>query len=416
MSKDILHAVDQALHGIEEFESIYRTLHERPERSGHEHETASLIAHQLRKLQRENKNLDVRIHTGIGGTGVVCIIQNGIGRAVLLRAELDALPLLENTGLPYSSHHNVSGARDGEDTAAMHACGHDMHMATLLCVAQRLLCCHESWVGTLIVLFQPSEEDGTGAQAMVDAGLYDSARFAVPIPDAILAGHLMPMRAGTVRTRSGVVNAAAQSILVTIYGKGGHGARPQTAVDPIIVASSIVMKLQTVVSRETAPQDAVVVTVGTLHAGSAANIISDTATMTINMRALSTEGLVRTLSAVTRIIEGECATFRCPKRPSINNTGGFPLLYNTPSLTQAVMAEFTSYFGERFQEEESPSLGSEDLCNLAIGDSQCCFWNIGCIEPELWDNVKAEDRGQQIHGMRLKITHLSMLNPCRRQS
>jgi amidohydrolase len=391
-----------ALEHLEEYEDIYRRLHQEPELSKQEHETASFVAQQLRKLNMDGGEESFNIITGIGGNGVVGVLKNGMGKTVLLRAELDALPVQEDTGLEYSSRKVVVDERDGSKQPVMHACGHDMHIASLLCTARALSACRKHWSGTLVVLFQPSEEDGAGAQAMVAAGLYDPARFAVPIPDIIMAGHLMPMRAGRVATRVGVVNSAVQSIQVTIYGQGGHGARPHTTIDPVVVSSSIVMKLQTIVSRETAPQDSVVITVGSIHAGTAENIISDHAVLKINMRALSQEGLVRTHLAVKRVIEGECHTFRCPRSPQITPIGSFPLLYNTPTLTRPVIAAFGSYFGQQYYTEASPSLGAEDLCNLGVDGTACCFWNIGCIDPDVWDRAESAGRLHEISGIAVR--------------
>lgn len=382
MASHIAAVMAHARHTTVHYEDLYRRLHRAPELSWEEHATAAIVADELRALT------ETRVLTGIGGTGVVAQLHNGLGKTVVLRAELDALPLREDTGLPYAS----------STSTAMHACGHDMHMVTLLSVVRALHASRDIWTGTLVAVFQPSEENGAGAQAMVDDGLYDPARHAVPRPDVVLAGHLMPLRAGQLRTKPKVVNAAARSLRVVVHGKGGHGARPHTAIDPVVIASSIVLKLQTIVSRETAPQDSVVVTVGSFHAGTKENIISDSAELKINLRALSTPALEHTVAAVIRIVEGECSTFRCPQPPTIETLGGFPLLWNTPHFTQTVMDALRLRFGESFEEEESPSLGSEDLCNLVVPGAECCFWNVGCIPPAVWDRAEAEGRLHEIAG------------------
>ena len=234
---------------------------------------------------------------------------------------------------------------------------------------------------------------------MVDDGLYDAQRSAVPVPDAVLAGHTMPMRAGKVASRIGVVNSAVQSVQATIFGRGGHGARPQNAIDPVVIMSSIVMKLQTIVSREIAPQESAVVTVGSVHAGTAENIISDRAVMKINIRALSTDGLRRAHEAVVRIIEGECSTFRCPQPPEIKSIGSFPLLENHEKITRSVVDAFGRHFKDNYYNEPYASLGAEDLSNLAVEGSQCCFWNIGCIDHDLWDTAEQKNRLETIAGM-----------------
>jgi len=391
--------IQYALQAIGEYEEVYKELHRTPELSWQEQATAAYIAEQLRKINTDHEGEGFKITTGIGGTGVVGILNNGPGQKVLLRAELDALPLKEETGLPYSSERSGKDEQTGDAIPAMHACGHDMHMTSLLCAARALSGCRKLWSGTLIVLFQPSEENGAGAQAMVTDGLYDPQRFGIPVPDAVLAGHTMPMRAGVVASRIGVVNSAVQSVQATIFGRGGHGARPQNAVDPVVVMSSIVMKLQTIVSREIAPQESVVVTVGSAHAGTAENIISDKAVLKINIRALSTDALNRAHEAVVRIIEGECHTFRCPTKPEIKPIGGFPLLENHAPLTSSVIKAFTSHFQHDYRNEEYASLGAEDLSNLAVEGAQCTFWNIGCIPHDIWDEAEKQNRLETIAGM-----------------
>jgi amidohydrolase len=391
--------IQHALQSIGNYEEVYKELHRTPELSWQEQATAAFIADQLRKINDDNEGEGFKITMGIGGTGVVGILDNGPGKKVLLRAELDALPLREETGLPYSSEKSGRDEQTGEAIPAMHACGHDMHMTSLLCAARALSGCRKLWSGMLIVLFQPSEENGAGAQAMVTDGLYDPKRFAVPIPDAVLAGHTMPMRAGVVASRIGVVNSAVLSVQATIHGRGGHGARPQNAVDPVVIMSSIVMKLQTIVSREIAPQESVVVTVGSAHAGTAENIISDKAVLKINIRALSTDGLRRAHEAVVRIIEGECSMFRCPKSPEIKEIGGFPLLENHAPLTSSVVKAFASHFKDDYRNEEYASLGAEDLSNLAVEGAQCTFWNIGCIPHDVWDQAEKENRLETVAGM-----------------
>lgn len=390
--------VQHAVQTMPQYEEMYQHLHRTAELSWQEHGTAAFVAEQLRRMNHRSNGEKFKVVTGIGGTGVVGILQNGSGKKVVLRAELDGLPLREETGLPYSSQNMGKDEHTGSPIPAMHACGHDMHMTSLLCAAQALSDCRNLWSGTLIVVFQPSEENGAGAQAMVDAGLYDPQRFAVPIPDAVLAGHTMPMRAGRVASRVGVVNSAVQSVQATIFGRGGHGARPHNAVDPVVIMSSIVMKLQTIVSREIAPQESVVVTVGSVHAGTAENIISDKAVMKINIRALSTDALVRAHEAVTRIITGECHTFRSPEPPEIKSIGSFPLLENHESLTRSVVGAFDLHFKSDYYNEPYASLGAEDLSNLAVEGAKCCFWNIGCIDHDIWDAAEKQNRLETIAG------------------
>jgi amidohydrolase len=249
------------------YEDLYRALHANPELSLQEDSTATEVANHLRSL-----GLEVRMH--IGGHGVVGILRNGIGKTVLLRAELDALPVKEKTGLSFASPKWMIDITDNVKKPVMHACGHDMHISSLLAASELLHSCRNSWAGTLLILFQPNEEHGAGAQAMVDDGLYEE-KHAIPKPDVVLGGHVMPMRAGVVGTRKGAFGSAANSYKAVLYGRGGHGSRPHMAVDPVVMASSTVLKLQTIVSREIDPQEAVVVTVGALHAGETENVISE---------------------------------------------------------------------------------------------------------------------------------------------
>lgn len=369
------------------YENLYRTLHANPELSLQESATAAVVANHLRSL----KGLEVR--TNIGGHGVVGVLRNGIGKTVLLRADMDALPMREQTGLEYASTKRMVDVADNIEKPVMHACGHDMHIASLLAASELLHSCRDFWTGTLLVLFQPNEERGSGAQAMVDDGLYDEKRHAVPKPDVVLGAHVMPARAGSISTRRGIFNSAADSFVATLYGRGGHGSRPHTTVDPVVLASSTVMRLQTIVSRETDPRDAVVVTVGALQAGETENVISAEATLRINTRTLNNQSRARVRAAIERIIRAECEASGCPKPPLIQETSSFPLLYNDENVTETVSKAMKGHFGRNFRSDGQVSMGSEDFGNLATPVSApCCFWNYGGIDPEQWDD--AERRGK----------------------
>ena len=369
------------------FEELYRTLHANPELSLQERETATTVAGHLGRI----KGLEVR--SNIGGHGVVGIIRNGLGKTVLLRADMDALPLQEQTGLPYASHKRMVDVADNIDKPVAHACGHDMHVTSLLAATELMDSCRSRWAGTLLVLFQPNEERAAGAQAMVDDGLYDSTRHGIPKPDIILGGHVMPARAGRVSTRPGIFNSAADSLIVTLYGRGGHGSRPQTTIDPVVMASSIVMRLQTIVSRETDPREAVVVTVGALQAGNTENIISGEATLKINTRTFNDATRVRVRAGIERIIKAECEASASPKPPQIQEINSFPLLYNDEAVTRHVSRAMSEHFGSHFSADAAPSMGSEDFANLATPVSAPgCFWNYGGIDPQQWDD--AERRGK----------------------
>ncbi|MCJ1384241.1 hypothetical protein MMC17_007357 [Xylographa soralifera] len=366
------------------YHDLYRTIHQNPELGRQEHETADLVANCLRRL------VGVCIKPAIGGHGLVGILHNGIGPKVLLRAELDALPVMEQTGWDFASVKRMTDLTDGIAKPVMHACGHDLHMTALLLATETLYACRAHWQGTLIALFQPNEETGRGAQEMVDDGLYDPMKHDVPHPDFVLGGHSMPMRAGRVSTRIGVFNSAADSLRVTLYGRGGHSARPHTAVDPVLLASGVVVKLQTIVSRQINPLDSAVVTVGSIKAGHTANVISDRAVLMIDTRALSEDSRSRILSSVDQIIRAECVAMGCPKEPFFEATSSFPLLENDPGLTGVVSKALRSHFHEAFDCEAAISMGAEDMANLArpVG-APCFFWTFGCIDTKIWDAAEA---------------------------
>lgn len=376
------------------FYDLYRTIHQDPELGLQEHKTASRVADCLRRLP------GVQVKPAIGGHGLVGILRNGVGPKVLLRAELDALPVLEQTCWDFASVKRMTDLTDGIIKPVMHACGHDLHMVALLLATETLYACRDHWKGTLIALFQPNEETGRGAQEMVDDGLYDPMKHDVPHPDFVLGGHSMPMRAGRVSTRIGVFNSATDGLRVTLYGRGGHSARPHTTVDPVVLASSVVMKLQTIVNRQINPLDSAVVTVGSIQAGQTANVIGDQAVLQISTRALSENSRSRVLTSIIRMIRAECVAMESPQEPLFETISSFPLLENDPGLTKDVSQALRSYFGEAFDSNAAVSMGAEDMANLARPvHAPCCFWTFGCIDPVIWD--VAEARGtlsKDIHG------------------
>jgi amidohydrolase len=382
---DISKIIAEYRPSIAPYEALYRELHGNPELSLHEEATAALVANHLRSL----KGLEVR--TNIGGHGVVGILRNGDGKTVLLRADMDALPLREQTGLNYASTKRMVDATDNAEKPVMHACGHDVHMTSLLAAGELLNSCRDFWSGTVALLFQPNEERGAGAQAMVDDGLYDEERHAIPKPDVVLGSHVMPMRAGKINTRKGIFGSAADSYSVTLFGRGGHGSRPHTTIDPVVLASSTVMKLQTIVSRETNPQEAVVVTVGSLQAGTVENVISEEAKLLINTRTFTADSRTRVRAAIERIVNAECQAAGSTRPPLIEETSSFPLLYNDEIVTEIVSQAMKDYFGNDFSPDGPVSMGSEDFGNLAIS-TPSCFWNYGGIDPQKWDDV--EKRGK----------------------
>ena len=314
---------------------FYRDLHQHPELSLQEHRTAQRLAGALRPLGFE-------VTEQVGGTGVVGLLRNGDGPVVMLRADFDALPVKEQTGLPYASTVRAVGA-DGGEVPVMHACGHDMHATCLVGAAALLSRASGAWSGTLLVVFQPAEELARGARDMVGDGLFQ--RFARP--DIVLGQHVGPLPAGLIGHASGPVMAAADSAEVVLYGRGGHGSRPESTIDPVLMAANVVTRLQGIVAREVPPAETAVVTVGRLQAGTKDNIIPDTAEMGINIRTYSrpTRELVRT--AIERIVGSEAAASAAPRPPDLTWTMSAPLLVSDPAATQTTVAAFADHFGEQ---------------------------------------------------------------------
>lgn len=376
------------------YHDLYRTIHQEPELSRQEPETANRVAKNLRRFA------DIRVKEAIGGHGVVGLLQNGIGPTVLLRAELDALPVKEETGWDFASVKQVIHQVDGVTKPVMHACGHDLHMVALLLAVEILYACRRHWRGTLIALFQPDEETGGGAKQMVDEGLYDARKYAIPKPDVVLGGHCMPMRAGRISTRSGVFNSSVEALRVTVYGRGGHSARPHATVDPVVLASSIVMKLQTIISRQVNPMESAVVTVGSIQAGQTANVISDRAVLQINTRALSAESQSRLKFSLERMIRAECMAMESPKEPLFEWISSFPLLENDEGLTKVIAKAFRGHFGEAFDTDAPVSMGGEDMAHLATAvQAPSHFWTFGCIDPKVWDDAVARGTlSKDVHG------------------
>lgn len=341
-------------------EDLYRDLHAHPELSHQEHRTAGLVAERLRR-----SGFDVQ--EGIGGTGVVGVLRNGDGPGVLLRADMDALPVTEATGLPYAS--TVTGVA--------HSCGHDMHVTCLLGAADLLAAGQSQWSGTLVAVFQPAEETVNGARGMVTDGLAGR----IPAVDVALGQHVAPLPAGTLSTMSGPCFAAADSIRITVYGKGGHASMPQTTIDPVVLAAGIVLKLQTIVSRELEPGTPAVVTVGAVNAGTKANIIPEHAELLVNIRTYSDDVRTAVLDAITRIVRAECAASNSPKEPEIEYFECAPLTDNDPAVTDRVTEAFTGVFGERVIAPPR-IMGSEDFSDLANGvGAPYTFWLFGGADP-----------------------------------
>ena len=380
---------------LEPYEELYKDLHGKGEISTQEENTAALIVNLLEKLSTYFK-ADLEIRTHIGGHGLIAILNNGSGPIVLLRADIDALPVKEKTGLPYASTKTMKDT-DGELKPVMHACGHDFHITCGLAAAETLIASKSEWSGTCVFLFQPAEERGLGAQAMVDDGLYDPKRHACPIPDVVLGQHVFPVRAGDVCTKPGPVMSAADSFKITIFGRGGHGSMPHRCIDPVVIASHIVVRLQTIVAREVPPDETAVVTVGALQAGSTENVISDEAVLKINIRTVSTEWRGKILASIKRIVNAECEIGRCPKLPEITPTSNFPLTVNDPVTISKLEKTFDSHFGSKHKSNMKNALGSEDFGILGSAiDKPYAFWFWGGIDQDVWDKHEKEGRLDEI--------------------
>ena len=361
-------------------EDLYQDLHRHPELSHQERRTAGKVAERLRRS-------GYRVHEGIGGTGVVGILDNGDGPTVLLRADMDALPVREATGLPYASTETAIDA-DGNQVPVMHACGHDVHMVSLLGAAHLLAEHSGRWGGTVVALFQPAEEMGDGARGMVADGLADI----VPAVDVAMAQHVLPLPAGDVGTRAGPVLSAADSLRITVYGRGGHGSMPQAAVDPVVLAAMIVVRLQTVVARETAPGEFAVLTVGSIQAGTKSNIIPDSAVLQLNIRAYSEQTRSAILAAIRRIVTAECMASGSPKEPEFEQFAGFPLTDNDAETTARVAAAFADFFGDRAHELPRQT-ASEDFSDIptALG-TRYTYWGFGGVDAGRYREALAAGR------------------------
>lgn len=349
----------------------YEEVHAHPELSLAEHATAATVAAELERA-------GYRVTSGVGGTGVVGVLANGTGPVVLVRGDMDALPVKEETGLPYASRVTAT-LPDGNATGVMHACGHDVHTTALLAVATLLAEMRASWRGTLVAVAQPAEELGRGADAMIRDGLFTR----VPKPDAVVALHVAAdLAAGDVGITPGFHMANVDSVDVTIYGRGGHGARPHETVDPIVTAAHVVTALQTLVSRRVDPVEPAVVTVGAIHGGTKHNVIPDQVTLQLTVRSFRDDVRRTLLDGIAEITTDVCAAFRCPRSPLVKvKEEGTPAAYNDPALTAAARAVFTAAFGPAAVVERRPEMGGEDFGRYATAANAPGFmFRLGSID------------------------------------
>src|SRR3989454_7141541 len=330
--------------------ALYVDVHQNPELSGHEMQTAEKLASRLRTLGYE-------VTEHVGGNGIVALLKNGPAPTVMLRTEFDALPVEEKTGLPYASRIHTKDYA-GRDVPVMHACGHDLHMASLMGTATIMANTKNTWHGTLMLIGQPAEETITGAKKMIDDGLF--TRF--PKPDVAVALHTSnELPAGKVGVASGYRYANADSVRITIFGKGGHGSAPHTTVDPIVIAARTILALQTITSREVKPGELAVITVGYIQAGTKNNIIPDQAEMGLTVRTHKAAVRKQVLAAITRIAKAEAEAAGAPREPSIEHYESTDAVFNEPDLAQRLRSPLEAALGKDNVTAEEPHMGSGDF-------------------------------------------------------
>jgi hippurate hydrolase len=373
---------DQVRRDLPSLMDIYRDFHANPELSMQETRSAAKLAAEARKL-----GFDVT--TGVGKTGVVAVMRNGPGPVLMLRADMDALPVIEQTGLPFASTRRATSVT-GVESGVMHACGHDTHMTTWVGTARRLAAMKNQWSGTLVMIAQPGEEIGVGAKAMLDDGLY--TRF--PKPSHVIAFHdAASLPAGVIGYSPGFALANVDSVDIDVRGVGGHGAYPHTTKDPVVLAARIVTALQTLVSREVDPQQPAVVTVGSFHAGAKHNIISDEAKMLLTVRSYTDETRRILLDGIRRIVRGEAIAAGIPedRMPvvTVRDAEYTPATFNTEALTTSTAALFTERFGADRVVRTPAVMGGEDFSRFYLADKSIeslIFW-VGGVPRAKWDEA-----------------------------
>ncbi|MBI3477093.1 MAG: amidohydrolase [Acidobacteria bacterium] len=361
---------------------LYVDLHQNPELSTHETQTASKVAERLRTL-----GYDVTEH--VGGTGVVAILKNGAGPVIMLRTELDALPVEEKTGLPFASkvHAKDDG---GRDVPVMHACGHDLHMASFVGTAAIMAHSQESWHGTLMLIGQPAEETVGGAANMIKDGLF--TRFPKPsVGIALHVGNNLP--AGQIGITPGVYNTSSNSVRITIYGKGGHGSMPHTTIDPIVIAARTILALQTIVSREVKPGATAVVSVGYIRAGTKNNIIPDQAEFGITVRTRNADVRKQILAAIERITKAEAAAGGAQKEPLVEMIEGTDAVYNDPALAERLRAPLEAALGKENVITTEPIMPSEDYSVFVLAGVPSLYFSLGGADPQKYAETKGVEGG-----------------------
>ena len=380
-------------------DAFYKDLHTHPELSLMEEKTSAKVATELRAAGYD-------VTERFGGYGVVAVLKNGTGPVLLIRSDLDALPVAEETGLPYASTVRTKDL-SGRDSPVMHACGHDIHMTSLVGTARTLAALRDRWAGTLVLVGQPAEERGLGARAMLTAGLYRQ----FPKPDYALALHdNAQLPAGIIATTEGFTAANVDWVDITVRGVGGHGAYPHLTKDPVVLSAQIILALQTIVSRETRPTDAAVVTVGSIHGGTKGNVIPDEVKLQLTLRSYSDEVRAHTIAAIKRICQGEALAAGLPEDRfpivTVVEDEATPASYNNPELTRHLHAVFTDWLGEKSVVTKDPTMGGEDFSQFGrtVERVPICIFDVGAVDP-----VKVAE--SQRTGVPLPSLHSSKFAP-----
>jgi amidohydrolase len=366
---------------LPELEAVYKDIHAHPELSMQETRTAGIAANHL-------KALGLEVTTGVGKTGVVGILRNGDGPTVMLRADMDALPIKEATGLPYASTATGTDP-SGKTVPVAHSCGHDMHVACLIGATSLFAKNRDTWRGTLMPVFQPGEETAQGAKAMIDDGIFK--RF--PKPGVVLGQHVMSLPSGNIDWRAGIVTSSADSLQIRIFGRGAHGSMPESSIDPVVMAAATVMRLQTIVSREVAPTDSAVVTIGSLQAGTKENVIPDEAVIKLNVRTFDEGVRKRVLAAIERIAKAEAAASGAPRPPEITPLDQYSSVTNDANATKKLVDAFLENFPAGSIEQTKPTMASEDFgCFGAGWDVPAVYWFFGGDDPAVYAKAKNEGK------------------------
>ena len=370
---------------LPELTQFYKTLHQSPELSFEEEKTAAAMAAQLREL-------GFTVTDKIGGHGVVGVLKNGEGPTLLLRADMDGLPVIEQTGVPYASQIRVQDAR-GATVGVMHACGHDMHMTMLVGTLKYLAAHRDAWHGTIVAIFQPAEERGAGANAMLADGLF--ARF--PRPDYALALHVASDKpAGKLYYRTGYALANVDSVDITVRGKGGHGAFPHKTIDPIVIAARLILDLQTIVSREVKPIDPAVITVGAIHGGAKHNVIDSECKLQLTVRSHSDEVRQQLIDAIKRKALAAAQSSGAPE-PEVTVSDGTPAMFNDPELAKRVLPAVRAAIGEKNVEETEPSMGAEDFGAYGRAGVPILMMMVGSVSQDRLDEYRKDGGEPSLH-------------------